>query len=151
MLGSRVWRDGLRDRYDEHLATCRRKERPSQPFESWAVNRTWDDFCTVARFALMLREFDRSDWATTTTVPGGSGGGYGSRSLARHALDGLLLVEAVMGGMERRMRANVKRYLLHGSHGRNGELAEARRFVYDWLVKVAEGVESTTRVTNDPY
>lgn len=136
MIGDRLWYDGLRYGYEQHLADSMRLGKPSKAFDEWAVNRAWDDFAVTARYALLVGPFRLEDWETRPITPGSSAGAFGPRSLSRRVVDGLLLVQSILAAMPRQMRFHTKRYLLHGR--KHEVLGEARRFVYDWLIGCAQ-------------
>ena len=137
-----MWLELLHQRYMQHASDSARLEREPLPFDRWAVERTWTEFVTLARVVINLPPYDVKDWETNEPIPG-SAGAYGSRNLARHLISALVLVNAILDGMDRRMRAAVRRYLLHNRM--SPRLPDAKRFVYDWLVKTARYEEAVTR------
>lgn len=146
MIGDRGWLEDLGFAYQQHLADSARFDREPQPFERWAVTRTWPKFVRLARLCAVIPEYDLSQWETKNPVPGANGTGYSATVLARRLIDGLVLTRAAMTHVYRcshSAHAAVKAYLDDGKvcPGEERALAKGKRLVYDWLRKAAETEE----------
>lgn len=143
MLGDVEWRVGLWHAYQQHLADSMRLSRPSAAFDVWAVERTWDEFETLARFVQSLPAFALRDWATENPVGSSGSGSFNSRILARRVFSGLVLVSQLLRDMQQADRPAWLACVRHINRGkgrcRNVEgMARGRRFVYEWLFRAAE-------------
>lgn len=143
MIGDRSWLEGLGFAYQQHLADSARYDREPQPFEKWAVNKTWPYFVRLARLCAVIPEYDLSQWETKNPVPGSNGTGYSATVLARRLIDGLVLTRAALTHVYRHSHsahAAVKAHLDDGRvyPGEERALAKGKRLVWDYLRAAAE-------------
>ncbi|OGO45126.1 MAG: hypothetical protein A2W34_04015 [Chloroflexi bacterium RBG_16_64_32] len=139
MIGDRSWRDDLFVAFQQYVADCARRDRPCATFDTWAIERTWNDFTRLARLVLALPEFVWGDWETANPVPMARGAGFHSVNLARRLFDGLILVHQLlrdMGEANRGLALATRQYLR--ASRRLERLGEAKAFVYGWLCRAAE-------------
>lgn len=143
IIGDKSWLEGLGYAYQQHLADSARLDRESQPFERWAVGKTWPQFVRLARLCEVIPKYDLDQWETKNPVPGVGGNGYSSVVLARRVIEGLVLTRAAMAYVYRCSHGAhrvVRAYLKDGKVCPGGEraLAKGKRLVYDYLKQAAE-------------
>jgi hypothetical protein len=145
MIGDAEWRELLEEVYQEHVAMSARCAREPITRQRFYVERTWTDFVRLAQLVEALPPFALKDWATSNPVPGGQGGQFASRMLARRLIGAFVLVNAIMKELRRQSRrrhAVVRHYLDNGGRVRPGQeklLAQAKRWIFDWLIHTSEG------------
>lgn len=143
IIGDRSWLVGLGYGYQQHLADSARYDREPQPFERWAVSKTWPYFVRLARLCEIIPEYTIDEWATANPVPGVNGNGYSATVLARRLIDGLVLTRSVMNYIRCRSdvaHGVVRGYLKDGRvyPGHERALAKGKRLVWDYLKHAAE-------------
>ena len=144
MIGDAEWKDLLEECYRQHVADSARFDREPMDRQRYYVERTWRDFVRLAQLVEALPSFALKDWATANPVPGGSGGQFASRSLARRLIGAFVLVDALMKELRRQSRRRhgaVRHYLDNGKvrPGQELLLAQAKRWIFDWLSKTSQG------------
>ena len=142
MIGDRSWLEGLGFAYQQHLADSARMDREPQPFERWAVNKTFPYFVRLVGFCKVGLELGRE----TTWPPGANGNGYSATVLAGRLCDAQVLTKATMTYIYRRSHgahAAVQAHIDHGRVGPGGEraLAKGKRLVWDYLRAAAKTEE----------
>lgn len=142
MLGDSEWLDLLRPRYEQHLADSARWSRMPELFDRWATEATWRDFVILARLVDRLPPFTIADWRTENPVPGGHGGVFRSRILARRLISALVLVAAALDDLRRHRKAYkaVQLYLASGRviGGFEFALADGKRLLFEWFCSQAQ-------------
>jgi hypothetical protein len=139
MLGDKEWKELLWERYAETVAMAAYRQSEPAPYDQWAREATWLDFVRLARLVLALPPFALKDWATANPVPSVNGSGYHGTILARRLINALVMVNQILLSMKKwngEAAVVTKRYLLHGR--RSPLLAEARIYIYEWLLAAAE-------------
>lgn len=142
IIGDRSWFEGLGYGYEQHLADSARYDREPQPFERWAVAKTFPYFVRLVGFCKVGLELGTgASWP-----PGANGSGYGASVLAGRLCDAQILTKAAMTYVYRcshGAHAAVKAHIDKGRVGPGGEraLAKGKRLVYDYLRQAAETEE----------
>ena len=139
--------EGLGYAYQQHLADSARFDREPQPFERWAVNKTWPYFVRLACLCKVIPEYE---WETTNSEP--SGNGYRSVVLARRLVDAQIVTKAAMTYVYRcshRSHAAVRAHIDKGrvEPGCERALGRGKRLVYDYLRQAAQTEEVLSQRT----
>ncbi len=152
MLGDASWLADLGYAYQQHLADSARFDREPQPFERWAVDKTWPQFVRLARLCEVIPEYTLSQWETKNPVPGANGTGHTATVLARRLIDALIVTrraKTYIYSHSRAAHSAVEVYLGRGKvhPGDERALAKGKRLLWDYLRRAAETEASLSKRT----